>query len=130
MAWSSTPRRAARQASRCWAIWRISTLRGVSDPATLGARYAIAAVPGLSVDTTLSYVGNRATDAQNSGLAPGHALWDAGISYDTRWGTAPTTLRLHAKNLADEYYYAGVYYSGGLEVGRGREVFLSAKLSF
>lgn len=121
-----------------------TSLRGVSDPATLGkrsegaprwkgalgARYAIAAVPGLSVDTTLSYVGNRAVDAQNSGFAPGYALWDAGISYDTRWGTTPTTWRLQAKNLADKYYYAGVYYSGGLEVGRGREVFLSAKFSF
>ena len=121
-----------------------TALRGVSEPATLGkrsegaprwkgalgVRYAIAALPGLSVYSTLSYVGKRAVDAQNSGFAPGYALWDAGVSYETRLGNMPTTWRLHARNLTDRYHYAGVYYSGGLEVGRGREVFLSAKFSF
>lgn len=96
----------------------------------LGARYAFAAVPGLSVDSTLSYVGSRPVDAQNSGFIPGYTLWDAGVSYETKLGSTPTTFRLQAKNLTDKYYYAGVYYSGGLEVGRGREVFLSAKFSF
>ncbi|MQT89027.1 TonB-dependent receptor [Pseudomonas helleri] len=96
----------------------------------LGARYAFAGVPGLSLDSTLSYVGSRPVDAQNSGFIPSYTLWDAGISYETKLGSTPTTFRLQAKNLTDKYYYSGVYYSGGLEVGRGREVFLSAKLSF
>lgn len=119
-------------------------LRDVSDDATrgkrsegvprwkgmLGARYAIGAVPGLSLDSTLRYVGERPVDAQNSGFIPSYTLWDAGVSYETRLGNVPTTLRLQAKNLANKYYYAGVYYSGGLEVGRGREVFLSTRFSF
>lgn len=96
----------------------------------LGARYAFAQVPGLSVDTTLSYVGSRPVDAQNSGFIPGYTLWDAGVSYETLVGQVPTIFRLHARNLTDKYYYAGVYYSGGLEVGRGREVFLSAAFNF
>lgn len=96
----------------------------------LGARYAFAQVPGLSVDTMFSYVGNRSVDAQNSGFIPSYTLWDAGVTYETKLGNTPTTFRLHAKNLTDKYFYSGVYYSGGLEVGRGREVFLSAKFSF
>ncbi|MCO8169443.1 TonB-dependent siderophore receptor [Pseudomonas sp. 21LCFQ02] len=119
-------------------------LESVSDAATLGkrsegaprwkgmlgARYNLAAVPGLSLDSTLSYVGERPVDAQNSGFIPAYTLWDAGISYQTKLGDTPTTLRLQAKNLTDKYYYAGVYYSGGLEVGRGREVVLSTRFSF
>lgn len=98
--------------------------------AAAGARYAIASTPGLSLDTTLGYVGSRAVDAQNSGFIPGYLLWDAGISYATKFGGTPTTVRLQAKNLTNKYYYAGVFYSGGLEVGRGREIFLSTKFDF
>lgn len=118
-------------------------LRDVQDVTTLGKRsegvprwkaatslsYAIPAVPGLSLDTTLSYVGERAVNAQNSGFVPSYTLWDAGLSYDTRLGDTPTTFRLHARNLTDKYYYAGVS-GGALEVGRGREVALSTKFTF
>lgn len=40
------------------------------------------------------------------------------------------TYRLHGKNLTNKYYYASAYYQGGLDVGREREVFLSAKFEF
>jgi iron complex outermembrane receptor protein len=96
----------------------------------LGARYSFINVPGLSFDSRLSYVGSRAIDAQNSGFIPSYTLWDAGISYDTQLGNTQTNIRLHAKNLTDKYYYAGVAYSGGLDVGRGREIFLSTKFHF
>lgn len=96
----------------------------------LGARYGFAGITGLSLDSTLSYVGSRPVDAQNSGFIPSYTLWDAGVTYKTKLGSTPATFRLQAKNLTDKYYYSGVYYSGGLEVGRGREVFLSTKLSF
>ncbi|MEN5266301.1 TonB-dependent siderophore receptor [Stenotrophomonas sp. TWI587] len=96
----------------------------------LGARYAFAQVPGLSLDTMLSYTGSRPVDAQNSGFIPGYTLWDAGISYDTKVGGTPTTFRLHGKNLTNKYYYASALYQGGLMVGRGREVFLSAQFRF
>jgi len=96
----------------------------------LGARYQFAHLPGLSADTVFSYVGSRPVDAQNSGFIPGYLLWDAGFNYQTKLGSLPTTFRLHAKNLTNKYYYASTYYLGGLQVGRGREVFLSARIQF
>ncbi len=116
-------------------------LKDVADPTTMGkrsegvprwkgvigGRYIFSWLTGLSLDANLSYTGSRAVDAQNSGFIPGYTLWNAGVSYDTRLGKVNTIFRLHAKNLTNKYYYAGVYYSGGLEVGRGREIFLSAQ---
>jgi len=87
-------------------------------------------VPGLSLDANVSYTGSRPVDAQNSGFIPGYTVWDAGISFDAQFGATPVNLRLHAKNLTNKYYYAGVYFDGGLQVGRGREVFLSARMQF
>ncbi|MDJ0275270.1 TonB-dependent siderophore receptor [Sphingomonas sp. 2R-10] len=118
-------------------------LRDVIDPTTLdkrsegaprwkwslGARHAITAAPGLSVDTLVNYVGRRPVDAQNSGFVPRYATWDAGIAYDTRIGGTPVNVRLHGKNLTNAYYYPGVSF-GGLDVGRTREVFLSAATTF
>jgi len=97
---------------------------------TLGARYAVDAIAGLSLNSQLNYVGSRPVDAQNSGYVPGYTLWDAGIGYDTHWANTPLSLRLQGKNLTNKYYYAGVYYSGGLEVGRGRELLLSLTINF
>lgn len=96
----------------------------------LTARYRLRAVPGLSFDGTWSYVGSRAVDAQNSGFVPGYATWDAGASFQTHVSGAPALFRLYAKNLTNQYYYPGVYYSGGLELGRAREVHLSAQFDF
>lgn len=119
-------------------------LRNVVDPSVLGkrsegvphwkgafgVRYAVASVPGFSVDGTFSYVGSRPVDAQNSGFIPAYTLWDAGVSYETKMGGTPTTFRLHGKNLLNKYYYASALYQGGLMVGRGREIFLSAQFRF
>lgn len=118
-------------------------LKKVDDPTTLGkrsagaprwkgafhVRYALPFLPGLAVDSTGSYVGSSPVDAQNSGFIPGYMLWDAGMSYDTQLGAIATTFRLQARNLTDKYYYPGVN-SGGLQIGRGREVFLSARFRF
>ena len=96
----------------------------------VGALYTVAAVPGLSLDSTLSYVGSRPVDAQNSGYIPSYTLLDAGISYRSKLADTPVTYRLYGKNLTNKYYYASAYYLGGLDVGREREVFLSAKFEF
>lgn len=69
-------------------------------------------------------------DAQNSGFIPGYLVWDAGLTFQTRTLGHATTLRINGKNLANKYYYRGVNYLGGLEVGRGREVFLSMSVKF
>jgi len=129
------------------AAWLDTELRDVTDTSTLGrrsegvprwkaalgVRYGLAALTGLqglSLDTSMGYTGSRPVDAQNSGFIPAYTLWDAGISLDTKLGGTPASFRLHAKNLTNKYYYAGVYFDGGLQVGRGREVFLSARLQF
>jgi len=118
-------------------------LKQVDDPTTLGkrsagaprwkaavqARYAFASIPGLALESTLNYVGRSAVDAQNSGFIPGYMLWHASVSMETKIAGTPVTFRLQGRNLTDKYYYPGVN-SGGLQIGRGREVFLSARASF
>jgi len=116
----------------------------VVDPSTLGKRsegvpawnagiragYTLTSLPGLSIDGTISYVGSRPIDAQNSGFIPGYTLFNAGISYQWKWDDTPIKLRLYGNNLTDKYYYASTFYQGGLEVGKTRELFLSAHIEF
>jgi len=116
-------------------------LKKVDDPTTLGkrsagaprwkaamqARYAFA--NGFSVEGTVNHVGHSAVDAQNSGFIPGYTLFSASVSYDTTIATTPVTFRLQGRNLGNKYYYPGVN-SGGLQIGRGRELFLSAQMGF
>lgn len=121
-----------------------TALKGVSDSSilgkrtegvprwkgSLGVRYDFPGIAGLTTDAMLSYVGSRPVDAKNSGFIPGYLLLNAGVSYETKFGNTPVTFRLQGKNLTDKYYYAGVFYSSGLEVGRGREIFLSTQFRF
>jgi len=116
-------------------------LKKVDDPTTLGkrsagtsrwksalqARYEMA--HGWSLEGTLNYVGSSAVDAQNSGFIPSYTLFSAGLGYDTQMAKTPVSFRLQGRNLTNKYYYAGVN-SGGLQIGRGREIFLSAKMRF
>lgn len=95
----------------------------------MGAIYTVSSVPGLSFDSTVSYVGSRPVDAQNSGYVSSFTLLDAGVSYRSKLSGTPVTYRLHGKNLTNKYYYASTY-QGGLEVGREREIFLSTKFEF
>ncbi|MDO4724860.1 MAG: TonB-dependent receptor, partial [Comamonadaceae bacterium] len=60
---------------------------------------------------------------------PGYTLWNAGLGYDTRLAGQRLTLRLQGRNLGNRYHYPGVN-GGGLQIGRPREVFLSARLQF
>jgi len=91
------------------------------------ARYAFAG--GLSVEGTINHVGRSAVDAQNSGFIPGYTLFSTSVSYDTKIAATPVTFRLQGRNLTDKYYYPGVN-SGGLQIGRGREVLFSARVRF
>jgi len=116
-------------------------LKQVDDPATLGkrsagaprwktamqARYAF--TNGFLVEGTISHVGRSAVDAQNSGFIPGYILFSVSMSYDTKIAEVPVTFRLQGRNLGSRYYYLGVN-SGGLQLGRGREVFVSAQMGF
>jgi iron complex outermembrane recepter protein len=119
-------------------------LKGVADPSTLGkrsegvpkwqatfgAQYRLPSVPGVAVDATVQHVGNRPVDAQNSGFMPSYTIANAGLTYDADISGTAVRFRLLAKNLFNTYYYAGAIYQAGLDIGRPREVFLSAALTF
>ncbi|WAC61265.1 TonB-dependent siderophore receptor [Brevundimonas sp. SL130] len=98
--------------------------------ATLGTQYRISALPGLALDATVSHVGERPVDAQNSGFIPSFTLVDVGVTYDTHVAGTPVQFRVMAKNLFNEYYYAGTIYQAGLDIGRPREVLFVARASF
>ncbi len=118
-------------------------LKKVSDLTTLGKRsegtpewkayisanYKIPQLPDLSIDGALSYVSNRAVDAQNSGFIPSYTLVDAGLKYETDIHQTPVTFRLLGKNLFNKYYYSSAY-SSGLAVGQPREILLSVQTKF
>lgn len=96
----------------------------------LSAEYAVQGVEGLSVNAGINFVSSRPIDAQNSGFIQGYELVDAGIRYEAELGGMPVTLRLIGKNLLNHYYYSSAFFLGGLDVGRPREVTLSATARF
>lgn len=96
--------------------------------ASLSAQYQIN--KNFSFDTSLDYIGKRPIDAQNSGFMPSYSVANAGLTYRTKIKKSDLTLRLSVNNIFDKYYYSSVIYSGGLGLGKPREVFLLASLSF
>jgi len=116
-------------------------LKKVDDPTTLGTRSAgaprwkaamqtrYAFANGFSVEGMVNHVGRSPVDAQNSGFIPSHTLFSASMNYATNIVAMPVTFRLQGRNLGNKYYYPGVN-SGGLQIGRGREIFLSAQMGF
>ncbi|KRC81470.1 TonB-dependent siderophore receptor [Sphingomonas sp. Root241] len=121
-----------------------TSLRNVIDPTIVGKRtegvpkwqgglsadYAIPGAAGLTLNGAVRFLSNRPVDAQNSGFVDGYALVDGGLRYETALGGTPVAFRLIGKNLLNRYYYSSVFYAGGLEVGRPREITLSASVRF
>jgi len=121
-----------------------TSLRDVIDPAILGKRtegvpkwqggfsadYTVPGVAGLSLNGAVRFLSNRPVDAQNSGSVDGYALVDGGLRYETTLGGTPVAFRVIGKNLLNRYYYSSVFYARGLEVGRPREITLSASVRF
>jgi iron complex outermembrane receptor protein len=119
-----------------------TSLEHVIDPAVIGKRtegvpewqgglsadYAVPGVDGLSLNGAVQFVSDRPVDAPNSGFIDGYALVDGGLRYETTMGGTPVAFRLIGKNLFNRYYYSSVFYSGGLEVGRPREVTASVSV--
>jgi iron complex outermembrane receptor protein len=95
----------------------------------LSLDYAVAAVKGLSLGTSVNFTTDRAIDAQNSGFIDGYTVVDANVGYSARWASRPVSLRLIARNLFDTYYYSSAF-TQGLSVGRPREVVFSVSTDF
>jgi iron complex outermembrane receptor protein len=71
----------------------------------LGAGYYFKSTPGLSVNARIIHEGERAVVGDNSIMLPSWTRLDAGLSYASKWGTVPTTVRLFAENIANSRYW-------------------------
>jgi iron complex outermembrane receptor protein len=69
------------------------------------ASYAVAAVPGLSLDGALVHEGRRSVAADRSIELPSWTRLDAGVRYATRLHGVATHWTLAIENLADRRYY-------------------------
>ncbi|MFV3410305.1 TonB-dependent siderophore receptor [Bdellovibrio bacteriovorus] len=90
--------------------------------------YLIPGVQGLSVNSRVSYEGERAVTADNSLMLSAWTRWDAGASYEFGKKEEKTVVRLAVENLTDEKYwkesptqYGHIY----LYPGEVRSVFLT-----
>ncbi|MBO9665822.1 MAG: TonB-dependent siderophore receptor [Bdellovibrio sp.] len=71
----------------------------------LGAGYYFKSAPGLSANARIIHEGTRAVVSDNSIMLPAWTRLDAGLSYVSKWGSVPTTVRFFAENLANTRYW-------------------------
>ncbi len=92
----------------------------------LYGEYALAAVPGLTLNAGASHVGAFYGDLENTDKLPDYTLVDAGVRYAWMLSAERTlSLRLNLNNLFDERYWANENF-----LGDARNVMLSASLKF
>lgn len=70
-----------------------------------GATYAVAQVPGLSLNTRLSHEGRRNVLPDGSLGLPSWTRLDAGLAYQTQSGKQVSTWRLGISNLLNRRYF-------------------------
>lgn len=70
-----------------------------------GATYAVAEVPGLSVQARISHEGQRAVVPDGSVNLPSWTRLDMGVSYQTRLSGHAATWRVGVSNLLDRRYF-------------------------
>ena len=63
-------------------------------------------VPGLSLNGGVYYVGDRATNPQNSLFLPGYTLFDVGGAFTANVAGRPITFRINAENVGGKRYFA------------------------
>lgn len=77
--------------------------------------YALASVPGLSVNGGAYYTGRRPVNDLNQAWLGGVTLYSLGARYATRLAGYQTSLQLNVDNLADKQYWA----AGGTRLAAG-----------
>ena len=98
--------------------------------ANLGAEYAVAALPGLSLSGRVVYTGAQWVNSPNTIQAPSWTRFDAGVRYGTRMAGQPVTLRANLLNVFDRQYFAGAFNDNFMTVGAPRTLRLSATVDF
>ncbi len=107
---------------------------GVPDTQlNMGAEWDLAGVPGLTVTARTLYTAAQYADAASLQQLPSWTRIDLGLSYASRIGERPFTLRARIDNAANRNYWAsagGYPGSGYLVLGAPRTVVLSASIDF
>lgn len=94
---------------------------------SLGVAYRMPSVPGLTLKAGVKYISERPVNPDNQGYIPSTAVYDAGLSYVTRFSGHRTTLALNIDNLFNKRYWNSVQ-SGTYGIGMDRRVSFSAKI--
>ncbi|MCU6433040.1 TonB-dependent siderophore receptor [Undibacterium sp. Jales W-56] len=94
--------------------------------------YAIAGLPGLSLNGSWNYAGDKAFQPDNSVMVPGYSVFNLGTRYHTRLAGVATTLRVNIDNVSDKFYWRDVTQSlgGYLFPGAPRVFKVSAQFDF
>ena len=94
--------------------------------------YAVAEMPGLNLNTTVTYSGSKAFDTQNEVKVGGYAVVDAGARYATRIGNTPVRFNFTVYNVFDKFYWRDVTQDlgGYLFPGAPRTFKLTAQFDF
>lgn len=96
---------------------------------SVGLRYKLAAVPGLTLRARAAYVSERNVNPQDQGVIPSVVLYSAGAGYATRVAGHKVTLQLNIDNLANRRYWNSVT-TGTYGAGMDRSYKFSAKFDF
>jgi iron complex outermembrane receptor protein len=96
--------------------------------AALAATYNVAALPGLSLNGGLKYIGAAYLDTANTYRLSPYTTVDAGASYSTRLVGKDVTFTAAIQNLAGHRYWI---YNGGNYIASGapRTVSLNARMA-
>lgn len=94
--------------------------------------YAVKEMPGLNLNTTVTYAGSKAFDTQNQTVVGGYSVVDAGARYATRINNMPVRFNFTVYNVFDKFYWRDVTQElgGYLFPGAPRTFRLRAQFDF
>ncbi|MES2069338.1 MAG: TonB-dependent siderophore receptor [Pseudomonadota bacterium] len=100
--------------------------------ASVYADYAVQQVPGLRLNATALYAGDKAFSPDNSVVVPGYTVMNLGARYATHIAGTAATLRFNVDNVFDKFYWRDVTQSlgGYLFPGASRTYKVSAQFDF
>lgn len=98
--------------------------------ANLGVEVDVPWVPGLSLNSNVTYTGRQYIDQANTRSVPSWTTVDLGARYTTKVYGKATTFRLTMLNAFNRAYWGGVASYGTISQGIPRTLMLSASMDF